>query len=314
MSTLTRTTLEAAHVDEAEALLRHGGAPATIRPTGSDDAFAFDAVLDSDGELTLGRYDLTGSWVLRAEPDRYVVTTSDRGAVRWENGAERGSLAAAPAQFGPGANAVHLDGAAQVFEFQFTPHALQRLAADAHGVEHVRLGSGSSAARSPAHANYWRAVMRYTRAVFESGLLRDEHVRAALKANLALTLVDGHRLVDEVREWRLTSAGARAAYQRAVAFIESEALRPVSGLDVARAAGLPFRLLEECFQTQTGASVAARIRAVRVEGAHTQLMRAEPTRAAAESIVRRWGFTSLVGFLSLHRRAYPGRPLPFERA
>lgn len=315
MSAWNRATIETGDVGAAQDVLRRSGTPSVISPLrGGAEPFAMAVDLDCDDELTLARYDLGGTFSLVAQPDLFLVARGTGDEVGWSAADDRGTFAGGPVQFAPGSYVVQVDGVAEVFAVQFTPRALRRLGAEVHCVEQVRLGAGSRAPRSAAQGQYWAAVMQYTRGLLDAGMLANEHLRAALKANLAVTLLDTFSLVEGTRPWRLSSAGAVAAFRRAVAFIESAATRPISVLDVASAAGLPFRLLDDHFRDQTGIGVAEYLRLFRLIGAHTQLVRAEPSLEVARTVVQRWGFTSLATFLPLHRRAYPGRPLPFEHA
>lgn len=314
MGAPSRAAIATSDVDEAQEMLRQGGVPSVIRPAREDrDRFSLAVDAEGDAELILARYDLTGSWSLRAEPDLFAVAVATGDDVRWSKGEDRGTLGGLPVHFPPGRDTVHVDGSTEVFEVQFTAHALHRLGAEVHGVEHVRLGEGSRTPRSTAHAQYWDEVLRYTRRLADGSVLQNDHLFAALKANLAVTVLDAFALVESTRGWRLPPGTALAAFRRAVAFIESAAIGPITQLDVARAAGLPVRVLDQHFRTQTGIGVTEYLRTSRVIAAHTQLVRGEDSRETALRVVRRWGFTSLQTYLPLHRRIYPGRPLPFER-
>ncbi len=313
MSGLRVEEFGSGHVDEVEAVLRGVGAPSWFQvDRDGDDGFSFASTVGTDGELLLARYAVSGSWTLRAEPDLFLVATASSNAMRWSKGDERGFFTDAPVHFPPGRNDVQVDGSVELFEVQFQPDALARLAADAHGVEHVRLGAGVRLPRTPRHEQYWPAVLHFARTLFDGGLLSNAHLLAALKSNLVVTMLDGFSLMAERREWRLSSSGARTAYRQATAFIEEEASRPIAGTDVAAAVGVPFAMLEDEFRQQSGLTIAEHLRRERVVGAHRELLRAEPDRGTAEAVVRRWGFTSLATYLPLHASLLPDRPLPLE--
>lgn len=313
---MTHAEVDAHDVAEVEHLLRRGGTPSRIEtgprgPDGADGRFAFAADVRTDGELTLIRYRCGGDWTLHAESDLFTVTSATTRTPLWDRQGERGDFLAAPVLLPPGRATAVIDGSTDVFEVRFTACAVARIAADLQGVEQVRLGDGLRTPRSPKHARYWAEVLRYTRRLSEGGLLADDRLVAALKTNLVASMLSGFALVEEAREWRLTPAGAEADFRRARAAVEGAA-RTSTAADVARTAGLPLRALDRLFRMQTGDGVEAALRAARVRGARSQLLRSEPSADAAEAVVRRWGFPSMAAFLPLHRAVVGRRALPFE--
>jgi transcriptional regulator GlxA family with amidase domain len=104
-----------------------------------------------------------------------------------------------------------------------------------------------------------------------------------------------------------------AAVRRAVAFIETNASRPVTLGDIAGAARVGARALQFGFRRHLGLTPMAYLRRVRLGHAHQDLSAADPTTGiTVTEIARRWGWASPAQFAAAYRRAYgqtPGRTL-----
>ncbi|HEY2205444.1 MAG TPA: AraC family transcriptional regulator [Pseudonocardia sp.] len=103
---------------------------------------------------------------------------------------------------------------------------------------------------------------------------------------------------------------APAAVRRAIAFIDDNARRPLTVSDVAAAAGISARALQQAFRRSHGTTPTAYLRRVRLERAHHDLLAADPTEGdTVADIARRWGFLNQGRFTGEYRRAYGRSPV-----
>jgi len=99
------------------------------------------------------------------------------------------------------------------------------------------------------------------------------------------------------------------ALHRAVAFIESEAARPIRLTDIAAAAGIGSRALQYDFARHYNTTPMRYLRSVRLERAHRDLQKADPQSGdTIASIAARWGFFSPGRFAMQYRSVYGRSP------
>lgn len=97
--------------------------------------------------------------------------------------------------------------------------------------------------------------------------------------------------------------------RRAVAYIDAHADQPVTGEDIAAAAGVSVRALQAGFRRHLDTTPLGYLRRVRLERAHRDLQAADPTTGATvAAIARRWGFTDLSRFAADYRRTFGRLP------
>ncbi|MFE9929638.1 AraC family transcriptional regulator [Streptomyces sp. NPDC005533] len=96
------------------------------------------------------------------------------------------------------------------------------------------------------------------------------------------------------------------AVRRAMAYCEEHAGEPVSVADMAAAARVSPRTLQDRFRTDLGTTPAAHLRRVRLDRAHQDLLRIAEGRACetVAEVAMRWGFTHLSRFAAYYREAY----------
>lgn len=106
---------------------------------------------------------------------------------------------------------------------------------------------------------------------------------------------------------------APATVRRAVAFIDDHASLPITVTDVALAAGISARALQNAFHRHLGVTPMAYLRRARLEGAHRDLVVADPTAGdTVADVALRWGFLKADRFAASYRQAYgvpPSRTL-----
>ncbi|MBS9373636.1 helix-turn-helix domain-containing protein [Rhodococcus sp. B50] len=111
----------------------------------------------------------------------------------------------------------------------------------------------------------------------------------------------------EIQE-TLDAASAPSALRKAVAFIESEAARPIRLADIAAAAGVGARALQYDFVRHLHTTPIRYLRSVRLDGAHQDLQAADPKHETVASIAARWGFSSPGRFATQYRSVYGRSP------
>ncbi|GAB1640194.1 AraC family transcriptional regulator [Krasilnikovia sp. MM14-A1259] len=106
---------------------------------------------------------------------------------------------------------------------------------------------------------------------------------------------------------------APAVVRRAVAYMDAHAGQPLTVADVAAAAGVGPRALQDGFRRHLGTTPLSYLRRVRLERAHRDLQAADPAGGVTvAAVARRWGFANLSRFAGAYRSAYgrlPGQSL-----
>lgn len=105
-----------------------------------------------------------------------------------------------------------------------------------------------------------------------------------------------------------------AVVRRAVAYIEARvdprteiSSGSTSSADIAAAAGVGVRALQQAFRRHRGTTPTGLLRDLRFERAHQDLRAAEPSASVA-AIATRWGFTHPSHFAAGYRRRYGQSP------
>lgn len=172
----------------------------------------------------------------------------------------------------------------------------------------VRFFAGHSV--SAAAEQNWTSVSSFvdrmvltTSEATASPLLRRELVR--LLNTTALATFPSSVLTADHPTWSPTPAAVR----RAVAFIDEHAAEPISLADIAEAARVSARALQDGFRRHLGATPLEHLRKVRLDLAHRELLDAHPSeQTSVAEIARRWGFTNQGRFARLHRERYGTLP------
>lgn len=96
--------------------------------------------------------------------------------------------------------------------------------------------------------------------------------------------------------------------RRALTFIDDNLDRSISVGDVAAAAGLSARGLQDSFRRITGETPMARLRRARLDRVRAELVSADAAVDSVAAIARRWGFTHLGRFAQAYERRYGELP------
>ncbi len=131
------------------------------------------------------------------------------------------------------------------------------------------------------------------------------HQLARLLASMLLTTFPVRPIPVVPRPGRVTSLALR----RAMAYVEEHADEPVTLVQLADAARVSPRALQQAFRRQLDVSPVEYARRVRLERAHHDLVRGDPTRGdTVAHIAARWGFVHLGRFAADHHGAYGASP------
>ncbi|MCH1867003.1 helix-turn-helix domain-containing protein [Nocardioides sp. CFH 31398] len=105
-----------------------------------------------------------------------------------------------------------------------------------------------------------------------------------------------------------TAAQEPATLRRAVEHIEAHAGEALTLGEIARTARASPRAVQYAFRRYRGTTPTGYLRRVRLEGAHRDLVRGDPTTGdTVAAIAARWGFAKAGRFSALYAAAY-GRP------
>ncbi|WP_412740610.1 AraC family transcriptional regulator [Krasilnikovia sp. MM14-A1259] len=157
---------------------------------------------------------------------------------------------------------------------------------------------------TPALGRYFRAAMQHIHAQVQQP---DTALAHPLVLAGAIDMIAGAALATFPYACGQSSrSGAQAAaVRRAVAFMEANPARPLTMADIAAAAGISVRALQQGFQRQLDTTPLLYLRRVRLSHVHEDLQAADPANGdEVSSIARRWGFGHLGRFAAYYRAAY----------
>lgn len=92
------------------------------------------------------------------------------------------------------------------------------------------------------------------------------------------------------------------------AYIEANAARPITVVDIAKATGVGVRGLQQGFRRALDMSPMRYLREVRLREAHRELRAADPAATTVGAIATRWGFHHQGRFAAEYRRRYGHGP------
>jgi AraC-like DNA-binding protein len=131
------------------------------------------------------------------------------------------------------------------------------------------------------------------------------HQLSRLLAAVVLTIYPQRAALDLPGEGRAGSAVLR----RALAYVEDHADEPVGLVELASAAGVGPRALQQAFRRQLDTTPTEYARRVRLDRAYRDLVAGDPSRGdTVADIAARWGFVHLGRFAAEVRAAYGRSP------
>ena len=195
---------------------------------------------------------------------------------------------------------------------------IAEVAAEATGADTSGAGGGaavrflSDAGVHAAAEQYWAGLMRfaYQQAVAPDSALNSPLVRAQLVRSLAgaaLTVFPNTTMTVE----HLPGPGrvGPTTVRRALAHLHAHAAEPLTVADLAAAAGIGVRALQQAFVQHVGATPTAHLRQVRLERAHQDLLAGDPRAGdTVAAIAASWGFAHPGRFAAAHQQRYGSTP------
>lgn len=194
---------------------------------------------------------------------------------------------------------------------QLEERPVRELLAQHYGRDDLPVRFGGTAPVSPERARLWSAASAHARAVAaDPEMFSSELVRDALFRSLTAALVSAFPsdLLD-LPAARDGATATPAAVRRAIAYMEEHLADPISVADIAEAARLSARGLQEAFRRVLGDTPTHYLRRMRLDAARADLQRRERTDGATVAqIARRWGFSHLPRFATYYRETFGESP------
>ncbi len=259
--------------------------------------------------LTCGEADVSLTWCSHGGGDQVLIVVPTAGAVEWWRGRDHVPAGAATA-------VVVQPGQATVSHWRPGAAALCVTLPQALLAEALRALTGEQPAppvwelAQPGLADWSRLVLAAVDAV-GAGLdhpALTQHLQEGIAAGL---LTAGRH--DRVRETTPGVTGSRV--RRAVDWIHVHYTDPTLGLAaIAAGAGLSERTLYRRFRAETGMTVMAYVRRVRLAAARAALRAASPATTTVTDIAERCGYVDLAWMSRVYRAAYGEYPSDTLRA
>jgi AraC-like DNA-binding protein len=166
----------------------------------------------------------------------------------------------------------------------------------------VRPGSTERAASWRRTLGYVGAMLRGDPAIAEAPLVLGSANRLLAGLVLATFPNDAFAAAGRADE---RDAHSVVALRRAVAFIDASAELDIGIADIAAAAGVSRRATQLAFRRHLDTTPTAYLRKVRLDGAHRELLGAQPHgEVTVTEVAYRWGFSSPSRFAERYRAEY----------
>jgi AraC-like DNA-binding protein len=143
----------------------------------------------------------------------------------------------------------------------------------------------------------------------ENALIRNPVVAAPYAHSVVagLLLTARHEYSDELAA--PVAAVGQPTVRAAQAFIEANAREPLTITEIAKAAGVGVRGLQQGFQRSLDMSPMRYLRQVRLREAHRELRTGDPTGLTVGDVAARWGFHHQGRFAAEYRQRYGCPPV-----
>jgi len=291
-------------IDEAERLLAGVYRRANLLET--REPFRFEQSVRGDERVQIARYRIPSPAEFAVDVDGVLAVGSlITGAYRAETNGEgidpTGAFLLPPGQARSWSRRLDL---AMVYL------DLRALAAAVAGPELdvVRLRVVALGPIDLAMQRQWDAACRFAAETFENPMLLGEDlVRRAVGDLLIANALACFPI--EVPDGPPSGTADRpATLRRALRFIDDNASRPIGVEEIAGAARLSSRGLQDLFRRSLGTTPTRYLRAVRLDGARSELERSDAESASVAEIAARWGFVHAARFAQAYREAFGENP------
>ncbi|OJG06104.1 Transcriptional activator NphR [Pseudonocardia autotrophica] len=289
--------------------------PHDVRVLG-DRPFRLDLEVARLGPITLGWLSYNTEVHIRTGvlTDAYQVNIPVGGTVQTASGSER--VLASPTRA-----AVYRPDRDSQFRGWATPCRMLAIKVDRHALEGELESLLDRSIEGPIQISaamdldggrggqWWSLVqtlasqMRDTDALAWHPLLGGPLVRSVLSGLLLSADHDYRGHLDS-----LVAPARPAVVRRAVEYIEQHAAEAVTVNDIAAAAGIGIRALQQGFQASLGTTPLTYLRKVRLDRARDELLRSDPETVGVAEVAFRWGFSHLGRFAGHYREAYDESP------
>ncbi|MFB4350812.1 helix-turn-helix transcriptional regulator [Microbacterium sp. CR_7] len=128
-------------------------------------------------------------------------------------------------------------------------------------------------------------------------------LRSALRT-LAVVTLDAFDVATQMTD-RHRGAGT---VRRALLYIDDHIATPMTVHDIAAAAGVSVRTLQDAFRRVRNETPVEYVQRARLDVVRRALQRADPVSGAVSDIARRWGFSSMGRFAVAYRQQFGERP------
>ena len=188
-----------------------------------------------------------------------------------------------------------------------------RVGAELSGLEAPAVSFTSAAPISSALADYWCRLSTHVHdeVLGSDALMAEPLVRANIVRGLAVALLATfpNTALDALSRPGGADGAEPATVRRAVQFMDAHANEDIGLADIADAARIGARSLQLAFRRHRDTTPLEYLRRVRLEGAHRDLLDADPTRGdRVEAIAARWGFAHPGRFSVVYRGHYGRSP------
>jgi AraC-like DNA-binding protein len=304
-----------AEPDEAVDLISAAYVDVTLSLPPDRESFRFALDRFDGGAFQLDRMEIAAHAAFGYEPDQeYFVSTVERGTLGVRQRGEEMHLL--PGEVGligrPGVETrTEVDAFSQGV-VQLRAAALRTAAGlDPSGDQLPKFASILPI--SQAHARTWQrgvafvdATLREDAAVLDSPLVIGGTER--MLAGLVLATFPNDALVLPARRDE-HDARSPATLRLAIAFIEANAERDVGIEEIAAAARVSRRAVQQAFRRHLDTTPTGYLRRVRLDAAHRELLEASPGEGlTVTDVAYRWGFCSPSRFTERYRAAFGTTP------
>lgn len=295
-------------IEEARSLLETTYDGRQFRARRGADRFAFRFASAGDDRLSLQTGTFLGHLQGTIPWSRdYVVSWFRSGSVTIDHpGGQLTSVGSRP----------FLTPTETSYSFSMTPHRhgivhiaaafLEEVAAERHGRHPQRIVFDYAAVPSDEALEAWRRTLGVATPVVV-GDTTPADVRLAAQTDIARALLDlfpwrAVDVPDAVRTERMRRLRQAAEY------VHSYADQAITSADIATAAGMHTRTLQQLMNEHLGSSPTLYLRHVRLDRARQDLLAARPGEALVGDIARRWGFGNLGRFSASYAARYGEQP------
>ena len=315
MSTQTpaRISIDTTDPDEAHSYLQTTYVEHSVRLTGSRDQFRFRHHITDGGSFFVARYEHSMNCQVDTDPFGYLLVGQVFGGRLRLKAHGHDDLS-------PGRGEL----------FLLDPHApmrinwesfqaglvkldldvVQRVAAETTG-NPAQVRFGLSRAVSAERARHWQRLVRYVaqdfcnnELAYTSPLIYGHTMRL-----LAATVLETFPNTTMGATPERPGAAEAGAVRRAVAYIDAPAAEPIGLAEIAAAARLGTRTVQEAFRRHLDTTPVAYLRRVRLERAHRDLRAADATAGTTVAeVAARWGFAHHGRFAALYQERYGHAP------